>query len=89
MSSTAASCCPSRPGAELLGGNARLSSDGRWVFSYSSPNVLSTSASLLDFQTGARVLFNKAARLNAEPSVALDGTVLMPTVGGLLLVAER
>lgn len=76
---------PSRPGAELLGGNARLSSDGRWVFSYSSPNVLMTSASLLDFQTGARVLFNKSVRLNAEPSVGLDGAVLMPTFGGLLL----
>lgn len=70
---------------EALGANARLSRDGRWLLLHSSPGVMFSFFWRVDRRTGARTDLSAVARPASEPSVSLDGAVMIPAQGRLVL----
>lgn len=70
---------------EALGANARLSRDGRWLLLHSSPGVMLSFFWRVDRRTGERTDLSPIARPASEPAVSLDGAVLIPAQGRLVL----
>lgn len=70
---------------ELLGANSRLSRDGRWLITYSTPGVMLFYFWRIDRRTGARTDLTSVARPAAAAEVALNGAVLIPGFDRLLL----
>jgi uncharacterized protein (TIGR03437 family) len=70
---------------EAVGANARLSRDGRWLVSHSSPNAMAWYFWRTDLRTGVRTDLKAVAHPHAVPSVALNGTVLIRASDGLLV----
>ncbi len=71
--------------AEAVGANARLSRDGRWLVTHSSPGVMVRYVWRTDRRTGERVDLTQVALPGSAPSVALNGAVLIPAFDRLVL----
>ncbi len=70
---------------EVVGANARLSRDGRWLVTYTSPNTMAWYFWRTDLRTGTRTDLKPVAHPWAVPSVALNGAVLIRDAGTLLV----
>ncbi len=70
---------------ELVGANARLSRDGRWLVTHSSPNAMAWYFWRTDLRTGARTDLRAVVHPHSVPSVALSGAVLVRAYDRLLI----
>lgn len=70
---------------EGVGANARLSRDGRWLVTHSSPNAMAWYFWRTDLRTGSRTDLRAVVHPHSVPSVALNGAVLIRASDALLI----